>query len=46
MGVDRNLEAFMSLAFLSLAVIPDIKLLDTGLFDVIKFGFMDINAEE
>ncbi|MBQ9081739.1 MAG: adenine deaminase, partial [Clostridia bacterium] len=32
MGVDRNLEAFMSLAFLSLAVIPDIKLLDTGLF--------------
>ena len=46
MGVDRNLEAFMSLAFLSLAVIPDIKLLDTGLFDVVKFNFMDINAEE
>jgi adenine deaminase len=45
MGVDRNLEAFMSLAFLSLAVIPDVKLLDTGLFDVNKFGFMDINAD-
>lgn len=46
MGVDRRLEAFMSLAFLSLAVIPDIKLLDTGLFDVVKFGFTDINADD
>lgn len=46
MGVDRRLEAFMSLAFLSLAVIPDIKLLDTGLFDVVKFGFTSINADE
>lgn len=44
MGVDRNQEAFMSLAFLSLAVIPQVKLLDTGLFDVTKFAFMDINA--
>lgn len=46
MGVDRGLEAFMSLAFLSLAVIPEIKLLDTGLFDVVKFAFTDVNAEE
>ncbi|MGN0818096.1 MAG: adenine deaminase [Candidatus Coproplasma sp.] len=45
MGVDRNQEAFMSLAFLSLAVIPQVKLLDTGLFDVTKFDFMDINAD-
>jgi adenine deaminase len=45
MGVDRNQEAFMSLAFLSLAVIPNVKLLDTGLFDVNKFTFMDINAD-
>lgn len=44
MGVDREQEAFMSLAFLSLAVIPHVKLLDTGLFDVDKFNFMDINA--
>ncbi|MGN1060157.1 MAG: adenine deaminase [Candidatus Coproplasma sp.] len=43
MGVDREQEAFMSLAFLSLAVIPHIKLLDTGLFDVDKFAFTDIN---
>lgn len=46
MGVDRNQEAFMSLAFLSLAVIPHVKLLDTGLFDVDKFAFMDVNAED
>ena len=45
MGVKRELEAFMSLAFLSLAVIPKLKLLDTGLFDVEKFAFTDINAE-
>ncbi|MGN0804282.1 MAG: adenine deaminase [Candidatus Coproplasma sp.] len=44
MGVDKEQEAFMSLAFLSLAVIPHVKLLDTGLFDVDKFDFMDINA--
>jgi adenine deaminase len=44
MGVKREYEAFMSLAFLSLAVIPELKLLDTGLFDVTKFAFTDINA--
>jgi adenine deaminase len=43
MGVKREYEAFMSLAFLSLAVIPELKLLDTGLFDVTKFAFTDIN---
>lgn len=45
MGVDREKEAFMSLAFLSLAVIPEVKLVDKGLFDVRKFEFMDINAD-
>ncbi len=44
MGVKREYEAFMSLAFLSLAVIPKLKLLDTGLFDVEKFAFTDINV--
>jgi len=44
MGVKREYEAFMSLAFTSLAVIPKLKLLDTGLFDVEKFAFTDINA--
>lgn len=45
MGVDREQEAFMSLAFLSLAVIPQLKLLDTGLFDVMKFNFTTVDAE-
>ncbi|MDE7330414.1 MAG: adenine deaminase [Clostridia bacterium] len=45
MGVKREYEAFMSLAFLSLAVIPKIKVTDAGLFDVEKFAFTDINAE-
>ena len=44
MGVDRRLEAFMSLAFLSLAVIPKLKLVDKGLFDVEKFAFTNIEA--
>ena len=44
MGVKRGYEAFMSLAFLSLAVIPKLKLVDRGLFDVEKFAFTDIEA--
>lgn len=44
MGVKREYEAFMSLAFLSLAVIPKLKLVDKGLFDVEKFAFTDIEA--
>lgn len=45
MGVNKELDAFLSLAFLSLAVVPHLKLLDTGLFDVDKFAFTDINAD-
>jgi len=43
-GVNRGLEAFMSLAFLSLAVIPDIKVTDMGVVDVNKFQLIDINV--
>lgn len=45
MGVGRENDAFISLAFLSLAVVPHLKLLDTGLFDVDKFSFTDVNAD-
>ena len=45
MGISRKFEAFMSLSFLGLLVIPSIKLSDQGLFDVTKFAFMDIDAE-
>lgn len=46
MGVDRGQDAFMSLAFLSLAVIPEIRLLDTGLFDVQKFAFTELEPRD
>lgn len=45
MGVDKNKEAFFSLTFLSLAVIPHLRLVDKGLFDVIKFDFVPLEAE-
>lgn len=32
---------FMTLAFMALPVIPELKLIDTGLFDGLKFGFTD-----
>ena len=45
MGVNKGLDAFLSLAFLSLAVIPHLKLLDTGLFDVDAFAFTTLDIE-
>lgn len=45
MGVNKGLDAFLSLAFLSLAVIPHLKLLDTGLFDVDAFAFTQLDLD-
>lgn len=45
MGVDKHREAFFSLVFLSLAVIPHIRLVDKGLVDVFKFSFIPLDAE-
>ncbi|WP_053957622.1 adenine deaminase [Inediibacterium massiliense] len=42
--VNLDVEPVMTLCFMSLAVIPEIKLTDMGLFDVIKFEFIDIEA--
>ncbi|MBO7080322.1 MAG: adenine deaminase [Bacilli bacterium] len=44
MGVTKDKEAFFSLMFLSLAVIPHIRLTDKGLVDVFKFGFIALDA--
>ena len=44
MGVSRDFEAFMSLSFLALLVIPSLKLSDRGLFDVDKFALCPIDA--
>lgn len=35
-----NIEPFMMLSFLSLLVIPDVKISDKGIFDVNKFDFL------
>ena len=45
MGVSAELEPFMSLSFLALVVIPELKITDRGLFDVKKFAFTPIEAE-
>ena len=45
MGVPREIEPFMCLSFLSLAVIPALKVTASGLFDVEKFRFTSVDAE-
>lgn len=44
MGVTRAVEPFMSLSFLALVVIPELKITDRGLFDVRKFAFTEIDS--
>ena len=39
LGVNEDVDVIMTLCFMSLPVIPHIKLLDTGLFDVDAFTF-------
>ncbi|BEP27961.1 adenine deaminase [Helicovermis profundi] len=45
LNVSKNFDPFMTLAFLALPVIPELKLTDEGLFDVNKFEFTTINVE-
>ena len=42
--VNKTLDPFMTLAFLALPVIPELKLTDLGLFDVTEFKFTDISV--
>ena len=44
LSINEGIEPFMTLAFLALPVIPDIKLTDRGLFDVSTFSFIDISV--
>lgn len=46
MGVEEGIEPFMSLVFLSLAVIPKLRLTDRGLVDVEKFEFVSSQIKE
>lgn len=43
--VNLSVEPVMTLCFMSLAVIPELKLTDMGLFDVTQFKFIPIEAE-
>lgn len=43
-GVSREVEPVMTLCFMSLPVIPAIKLTDMGLFDVLKFDFIPVEV--
>ena len=43
--VNDDVEPVMTLCFMSLAVIPELKLTDMGLFDVTKFEFISIEAQ-
>ncbi len=40
LNINENIDAFLSLAFLPLPVIPEIRITDSGLFDVTTFKFI------
>lgn len=46
LGICGDVEPVMTLCFMSLIVIPEIKLTDTGLFDVTTFSFMPVQINE
>lgn len=45
LGVSHEVEPIMTLCFMSLIVIPDLKITTRGMFDVRKFDFVPIEAE-
>lgn len=47
LGVNKDVDdAFLSLAFMSLPVIPELKITDLGLFDVTQFKLVGLEGEE
>ncbi len=45
LGVREGLDPFITLSFMSLPVIPELKITDVGLFDVTKFDFTSVEAD-
>ena len=43
LNVSRDIEPFMTLSFIALPVIPNIKVTDMGLFDVREFKFINLS---
>ncbi|RDW20093.1 adenine deaminase [Oceanobacillus arenosus] len=46
LGIAENVDPIMTLGFMSLAVIPTLKITDLGLVDVTKFEFVSVSVEE
>jgi len=46
LGISGTVEPVMTLCFMALPVIPELKLTDKGLFDVMKFDFISIEKED
>ena len=46
LNVEKEVEPFMTLSFMSLVVIPQLKISDKGLFDYQTFSFVDIEVKE
>ena len=44
LGINSQLEPVMSLAFMSLPVVPDLKLTDMGLYSVKAGGFIPVEV--
>lgn len=45
LGISGEVEPIMTLCFMSLPVIPELKLTDMGLFDVTTFAFTSVESE-
>ena len=45
LGIHENIDPFMTLCFMSLPVIPEIKITDLGLFELAKFAFVPIELD-
>jgi len=44
LGINQEVDPVMTLCFMSLAVIPELKVTDKGLFDVTQHAFIPIEA--
>jgi len=44
LGVSKNVDPLMTLCFMALPVIPELKITDMGLFDVNKFEFIQVES--
>lgn len=45
LSINEGIDPLMTLCFMALPVIPEVKLTDMGLFDVTKFEFIPVEAE-